>query len=46
MLRLELQGREDEEIERALNQVDGLDKLLPMIIDNNLLPFDVDNQGD
>jgi hypothetical protein len=36
VLRFELQRLEDEEVERSLNEVDGLDGLLPMIIDTSL----------
>ena len=36
MLWLELQRLEDQEIERSLYKVDGLDGLLPMIIDTSL----------
>ncbi|MGE5837033.1 MAG: hypothetical protein ACM4AI_21340 [Acidobacteriota bacterium] len=36
VLWLELQRLEDQEVERALNEVDGLDGLLPMIIDTSL----------
>jgi hypothetical protein len=36
VLRFELQRLEDEEVERPLNEVDGLDGLLPMIIDTSL----------
>jgi hypothetical protein len=46
VLRFELQRLEDQEIERALNEVDGLDDLLPMIIDTSLRDVVVDNQGE
>ena len=36
VLWLELQRLEDQEVERSLNEVDGLDGLLPMIIDTSL----------
>jgi four helix bundle protein len=36
MLRLELQRLENEEIERALDEVDGLDEALPVIIDTSI----------
>jgi hypothetical protein len=46
VLWLELQRLEDQEIERSLNEVDGLDGLLPMIIDTSLCDVAVDNQGE
>jgi len=33
VLRFELEGLENQQVERALDEVDGLDGVLPMIID-------------